>query len=293
VADAFGAAAVPLYVATRRPARRAVRRFAANRLALAAAIAIALLVLLAYAGPLLWKWDYRVHSEIPSDLSPRWSHPFGTTRAGHDLLGQVMRGTQLSLQVGALAAALTAVLGTVWGALAGYYRGWVDSVLMRVVDVVLVLPLLVVVLILAGGPSGTTWWDVAVVVGLFGFAGTARVVRGVVLSVREREFVEAARAMGASDLRVLFRHVLPHTLGHVVVDAAIAASAAILIEAALSFLGFGITAPDTSLGLLVANAQTAVTTRPWLFYIPGIFLVASCLAIQLAGDGVRDALDPR
>jgi peptide/nickel transport system permease protein len=197
------------------------------------------------------------------------------------------------LQVGALAAVLTAVLGTVWGALAGYYRGWVDSVLMRIVDVVLVLPLLVVVLILAGGSSGTRWWDVAVVVGLFGFAGTARVVRGVVLSVREREFVEAARAMGASDLRVLFRHVLPHTLGYVVVDAAIAASAAILIESALSFLGFGITAPDTSLGLLVANAQTAVTTRPWLFYIPGIFLVGSCLAIQLAGDGVRDALDPR
>jgi peptide/nickel transport system permease protein len=293
VAEAFGAGLVPLEVTTVPSSRRALRRFARNRAAVASAGLLALVVLIAYVGPLLWTWDHRVHADIPSDLSPRWSHPFGTTRAGHDVLSQVMRGTQLSLQVGALAAALAAVLGTAWGALAGYYRGWVDGVLMRIVDVVLVLPLLVVVLVLAGESSGTTWWHVAVVVGLFGFAGTARIVRGVVLSTREQEFVEAAKSMGASDLRVLVRHVLPHTLGYVVVDATITASAAILIEAALSFVGFGVAAPDTSLGLLVANAQTAVTTRPWLFYFPGGLLVVLCLAIQLAGDGVRDALDPR
>ena len=293
MAEAFGTAALPLDAPTARSTPRAVRRFGANRVAVAGAGVLALLVLFAYVGPVLWRWDHRVHAEIPSDLSPRWSHPFGTTTAGHDLLGQVMRGTQLSLQVGALAAALTALLGTMWGAVAGYCRGWVDSVLMRIIDVILVVPLLVVVLVLAGGPSGTHWWHVAVVVGLFGFAGTARVVRGVVLSLREQEFVEAARSVGASAPRVLFRHVLPHTLGYVVVDATIAASAAILIEAALSFVGFGVVAPDTSLGLLVANAQTAVTTRPWLFYFPGAFLVVLCLAIQLAGDGVRDALDPR
>jgi peptide/nickel transport system permease protein len=293
VAEAFGTAALPLDARTARSTPRAVRRFGANRVAVASAGVLALLVLFAYVGPLLWRWDYRVHAEIPSDLSPRWSHPFGTTGAGHDLLGQVMRGTRLSLQVGELAAALTALLGTVWGAVAGYCRGWVDSVLMRIIDVILVVPLLVVVLVLAGGSSGTHWWYVAIVVGLFGFAGTARIVRGVVLSVREQEFVEAARSVGASAPRVLLRHVLPHTLGYVVVDATIAASAAILIEAALSFVGFGVVAPDTSLGLLVANAQTAVTTRPWLFYFPGAFLVVLCLAIQLAGDGVRDALDPR
>jgi peptide/nickel transport system permease protein len=293
VAEAFGAGFVPLEVTTARPTRRALRRFARNRAAVASTGVLVLVVLVAYVGPLLWTWDHRVHADIPSDLSPRWSHPFGTTRAGHDLLGQVMRGTQLSVQVGAVAAVLAAVLGTAWGAVAGYYRGWVDSVLMRIVDVVLVLPLLVVVLVLAGESSGTTWWHVAVVVGLFGFAGTARIVRGVVLSVREHEFVEAAKSVGASDLRVLVRHVLPHTLGYVVVDGTIAASAAILIEAALSFVGFGVAAPDASLGLLVANAQTAVTTRPWLFYFPGALLVVLCLAIQLAGDGLRDALDTR
>lgn len=293
MAEAFGAGFVPLEITTARPARRALRRFARNRAAVASAGVLVLVVLVAYVGPLLWTWDHRVHAEIPSDLSPRWSHPFGTSRAGHDLLGQVMRGTQLSLQVGALAAVLAAALGTAWGAVAGYYRGWLDGVLMRIVDVVLVLPLLVVVLVLAGESTGTAWWHVAVVVGLFGFAGTARIVRGVVLSVREHEFVEAAKSVGASDLRVLVRHVLPHTLGYVVVDGTIAASAAILIEAALSFVGFGVAAPDASLGLLVANAQTAVTTRPWLFYIPGGLLVVLCLAIQLAGDGLRDALDPR
>jgi peptide/nickel transport system permease protein len=293
VAEAFGTAALALDVPMAGSTRRALRRFGANRLAVAGAGVLALLVLFAYVGPLLWRWDNGVHAEIGSDLSPQWSHPFGTSGAGHDLLGQVMRGTRLSLQVGALAAALTALFGTVWGAVAGYCRGWVDSVLMRMIDVILVVPLLVVVLVLAGESSGATWWYVAIVVGLFGFAGTARIVRGVVLSVREQEFVEAARSMGASAPRVLFRHVLPYTLGYVVVDATIAASAAILIEAALSFVGFGVVAPDTSLGLLVANAQTAVTTRPWLFYFPGGFLVVLCLSIQLAGDGVRDALDPR
>jgi peptide/nickel transport system permease protein len=274
------------------PTRRALRRFARNRLAVAAALVLVLLVLFAFAGPWLWRWDHRVHAEIPSDLAPRWSHPFGTTRAGHDLLGQVMRGTQQSLKIGALTALLTAVVGTAWGALAGYYRGWVDSVLMRIVDVMLVLPLLVVVLVLAG-PSGTTWWHVALVVGCFASAGTARIIRGVALAVREREFVEAARALGASDLRILVRHVVPHTTSYVVIDALFAATGAILIEAALSFVGFGISAPDTSLGLQVANAETAVTTRPWLFYFPGGFLIALCLVINLAGDGLRDALDPR
>lgn len=293
MAEAFGPAALTLDGAPVRPAQRAWRRFTANRLAVGATVVLALLVAFAFVGPLLWTWDHRVHPEIPSDLSPRWSHPFGTSRAGHDLLGQVLRGTRVSLQVGALAAVLTVVLGGAWGAVAGYYRGWVDSVLMRVVDVLLVLPLLVVVLVLAGGSTGTSWWSVAVVVGVFGAAGTARVVRGVVLSVRERPFIEAAQSMGASDLRVLARHVVPHAAGYLVIDGMIAATAAILVEAALSFVGFGITAPDTSLGLLVANAQTAVTTRPWLFYFPGGFLVVVGLAIQLVGDGVRDAIDPR
>jgi peptide/nickel transport system permease protein len=156
-----------------------------------------------------------------------------------------------------------------------------------------VLPLLVVVLVLAGGPDPTSWVHVAAVVGVFGAAGTARVARSVALVVRERPFVEAARSMGAGDLRVLARHVVPHTARYLVLDGMIAATSAILVEAALSFVGFGTTTPDTSLGLLVAGAQTAVTARPWLFWFPGGFLVVLCLAIQLVGDGARDAVDPR
>lgn len=268
-------------------------RFLANRVAVVATVVLVLLVAFAFLGPLLWTWDHRVHAAIPSDLSPRWSHPFGTTRAGNDLLGQVMRGTQQSLKVGAVAGVMTAVLGGAWGAAAGYAGGWVDAVLMRIVDVVLVVPLLLVVLVLAGSSSGTTWWHVAVVVGGFGWAATARVVRAVTLSVGEEPFVAAAQALGASPARVVARHIVPHTLPFVVIDAMIGATAAILVEAAMSFVGFGIVAPDTSLGLLVANAQTSVSTRPWLFYVPGGVLAVLCLAINLVGDGVRDALDPR
>ena len=149
------------------------------------------------------------------------------------------------------------------------------------------------VLVLAGFTRGTTWFSVALIIGLFGWTSTARVVRGMVLSLREQEFVEASRAMGASDGRIIFRHLLPNTAGVIIVDATLVIATAILVEAALSFLGFGIQIPDTSLGLLIQNAQTAVFTRPWLFYIPGVFIILIVLTINFIGDGLRDALDPK
>lgn len=273
--------------------RRAVGRFGRHRLAMGSLVVLVLLAGFAFVGSLVWPYGHTLQRDIPPDRPPSLTHPFGTTRAGHDVMGQVMRGTQQSLKVGFLAAAMTTGIGTAWGAVAGFYRGWVDRVLMRVVDVVLMVPLLVVVLVLAGASRGTTWLHVAVTIGLFGWAGTARVVRGVVLSLREEEFVDAARVTGASDLRVIARHVLPNTVGVVIVDGTLVVAAAILLEAALSFLGLGITAPDTSLGLLVESARGAVFTRPWLFYIPGAFLVVLCLAVNFVGDGLRDALHPR
>ena len=137
------------------------------------------------------------------------------------------------------------------------------------------------------------WLSVALIIGLFGWTGTARVVRGMVLSLREQEFIEASRAMGAADGRIIFRHLLPNTAGVIIVDATLVIATAILVEAALSFLGFGIQIPDTSLGLLIQNAQTAVFTRPWLFYIPGVFIIMIVLTINFVGDGLRDALDPK
>jgi peptide/nickel transport system permease protein len=270
-----------------------VKRFLRHKVAVASLVMFVLIVLFAFAGPLVWKYDHTINRQIPSDQPPSWDHPFGTTRAGQDVMGQVMRGTQQTLKVGFLVALLATGIGATWGAIAGFYRGRVDAIMMRIVDVIIVIPILVVVLVLAGFTRGTTWFSVALIIGLFGWTSTARVVRGMVLSLREQEFVEASRAMGAGDGRIIFRHLLPNTAGVIIVDATLVIASAILVEAALSFLGFGIQIPDTSLGLLIQNAQTAVFTRPWLFYIPGFFVILIVLTINFIGDGLRDALDPR
>ena len=268
-------------------------RFLRNRLATVGAGFLVLLALFAFLGPLLWTYDYRFHPEIVSDSPPSLDHPFGTSRSGHDLLGQVMRGTQQSLRVAALAGSLAGGIGAVWGAVAGLRGGWLDALLMRAVDVVLTVPLLVVVLVLARGAGGTGWFELGLVIGLFGWASVARVVRGLAISVCAQEYVDTARALGASDWHILVEHVLPNVAGTAAVAATLTASAAVLVEAALSFLGFGITPPDTSLGRLVGIGQDAAFTRPWLFVIPGLILVLLCLALHLLGDGLVDAVDVR
>jgi peptide/nickel transport system permease protein len=274
--------------------RLVVDRFLRHRLAVGSLVVFLLVVAFAFLGPLLWPYDHTIARGVPSSSPPSWSHPFGTTSAGHDVLGQVMRGTQQSLKVALTVAVVGTVIGALWGAVAGLYRGWVDAVMMRIVDVILVVPLLVLVTAMAGNVrGGTTWWAVALVIAAFGWTGTSRIVRGVVLSLREQEFVEACRAMGASDRRIILRHLLPNASGPIIVSGTLAVAFAILTEAALSFLGFGIQPPDTSLGLLIENARTAPFTRPWLFYPPGLFIILIALTINFIGDGLRDALDPR
>jgi peptide/nickel transport system permease protein len=274
--------------------RLIARRFGRHRLAVASAFGFLAIVLFAFAGPYVWPYGHAIDFSIPSNSRPSLAHPFGTTQAGHDVFGQVMRGTQQSLKVALTVSLLTTTIGSIWGAVAGLYGGRVDTVLMRIVDVILVVPLLVLVTALAGNVrGGTTWLAVALVIAMFGWTVTARVVRGVVLSLRELEYIEAAHAMGASDVRIIFRHLLPNAAGPIIVAGTLAVAAAMLIEAALSFLGFGIRPPDTSLGLLIETARTAPFVRPWLFYPPGVVIILICLTINFVGDGLRDALDPR
>jgi len=282
-----------IVTAERSQGQIVLQRFLHHRLAVASLVVLALIAGFAFLGPLLWRYDHTIYREIPSDMAPSWAHPFGTTRAGHDYMGQMMRAVQQSLKVGFVVAFMVSGLGTLFGSIAGYYRGRVDALIMRAVDVLIIVPLLAVVLVLASAFKGTTWYHVALIIGSFGWLSTARVVRGLVLSLREQEFIEAARALGASDRRIILRHLVPNTIGVIIVDATLVIAIAILIEAALSFIGFGITIPDTSLGLLIQNAQSAVFTRPWLFYIPGAFLIVICLTINFIGDGLRDALDPK
>lgn len=278
-------------VAQRSQAQLILRRFRQHRLAVASLTVLLALVLLAFVGG--WLWRYSV-ADLTSDESvpPSWGHPFGTDAAGHDTFAQVLRGTQISIGISVLVAVFATVVGTIWGTTAGYYGGRLDSGMMRIADLVLTLPLLAVAAVL-GHNVGGSWWLIAVVIGGLYWAYVARVARGVVLSLREKEFVEAARAIGASDARIIFWHLVPNAFGSIIVNATVLVSVAILLETALSYLGFGVRPPDTSLGLLVSEAQTAVETRPWLFFFPGLFIILIALTINFIGDGLRDALDPQ
>jgi len=218
----------------------------------------------------------------------------GTDDIGHDSMAQILRGAQKSVQVALLVAFLSTTLGAVIGALAGYYRGWIDSALMRFTDLVLTIPYIAILAVLAANVADKAgnWFFVGLVLSALLWTYIARVVRGQFLSLREKEFVEAARALGASDFRIMFRHLLPNATGSIIVNATVTVAVAILVETALSFLGLGIRPPDTSLGLLISQGQQAATTRPWLFWFPGIIIVIIALTVNFIGDGLRDAFDP-
>jgi glutathione transport system permease protein len=268
----------------RSQAELILRRFLRHRLAVGSLVVFILIVLFAFVGPLLWKYDY-TYIDGPSFSAPGADYPLGTDQAGHDLLAQIMRGAQQSLKISLLVALMATTVGA---------RGWVDSVLMRFADIVLTLPAIAIAITLAVNiKGGGAWWGIALVLTALGWAAISRVVRGVVLSLREQEFIEAARAMGASDLRIILRHLVPNALGTVIVAATVTIATAILTETALSFVGFGVRAPDTSLGLLISQAQLSVRTQPWLFYFPGVFIILIALTVNFIGDGLRDAFDPR
>jgi peptide/nickel transport system permease protein len=208
------------------------------------------------------------------------------------MVAQVLRGAQQSLKVALLVTLMCSLLGEPYGAIAGYYGGRVDTVMMRICDVLMTLPAVALAGVLGHVFSGS-WLTTALILGGIGWVFNARIVRGVVLSVRGQEFVEAARALGAGDPRIVFRHLLPNVTGPIIVQATLNFAGAILGEAALSFVGLGVRAPDTSLGLLTFNARAFVDTRPWLFYAPGIAIILIALSMNFIGDGLRDALDPR
>jgi ABC-type dipeptide/oligopeptide/nickel transport system permease subunit len=271
--------------------RMAFHRFLKHRLATASVIVFVLLVLFAFVGPHLWKYNYIDYTN-DLNVSPNGTHPFGTDETGYDEVALVMRGTQQSLKVAFIIALLGTGLGAVWGIVAGFFGSAVDSALMRLADLILTIPALALAAALARQGSGTLLLIGLVLAGVSA-PYVARVVRGVVLSLREREFVEAARALGASNTRIMFRHLLPNTLPVLIVNATLLIAAGILLETALSFVGFGIQSPDTSLGILITKEKGAIDTRPWLFYFPGMFIILIALTVNFIGDGLRDALDPR
>ena len=268
------------------------RRFVQRRLALAGLVAIALLFLLAFAGPHVGQWSYTQHDFEAFQQPPSASHWFGTTKTGADVFALTMRGMQKSLIIGLLVALISTSLAAIVGAFAGYVGGWVDRVLMWVVDLLLVIPAFLIVAILSPSFRGKTWLLFVVLLAAFLWMVTARIVRGMTISLREREYVLAARYMGVSTPRIILRHVLPNISSLLIVDATINVSAAIISETGLSYFGFGIQPPDVSLGTLIADGKNSAVTFPWLFWFAGGLLVAIVLAVNLVGDGLRDAIDP-
>lgn len=220
-------------------------------------------------------------------------HPFGQDTVGRDFFALTMRGTQTSLIIAFVVGLGSTIIGTVIGSLAGYFRGWIEAFLMRMTDLLIIIPLLVLAAVIAKSAGDGGIWALSLVLAAVTWTSLARLVRGEVLSLREREFVMAARAIGTNPARIITRHILPNTIGVIIVSTTFAIASAILLETSLSFLGFGVNAPDVSLGSLISQYQTAFTARPWLFWFPGMFILAIALCVNFIGDGLRDAFDPR
>jgi peptide/nickel transport system permease protein len=289
--------------------RVVLRRFLRHRLAVASLLVLLLLGVLAALAPVLTPYDVNpvLTRSVLAEAreSPSWDHPFGTDELGRDQLTRVLFALRKSLLVGLGVALLSVAIGTTIGSLAGYYGGWLDQLLMRFTDLVLVLPALAVLLIVAKNPDpsffglfhfppATEVGGMVLILSALGWMPMARIVRGEFLSLREQEYVEAARAAGATGPRIIVRHLLPNTLGPIVVFATLAVGIAILNEAVLSFLGAGIQIPDVSLGNLISGAEGTVgTDLAYLIYFPGLVLFLVVLAVNFVGDGLRDALDPR
>jgi peptide/nickel transport system permease protein len=272
--------------------RLVVRRFVRRRQAVFGLAALVLLFALAYLGPFVTSWQYNQLDDTAFLSPPSAVHWFGTTQTGFDMFALTMRGLQKSLIIGLLGAVLSTALAALVGAFSGYFGGTVNTVLLTIIDLLLVLPSFLVIAILSPLFRDHTWLVFVFLLAAFQWMVTARIVRGLTLSLKEREFVAAARFMGVPAWKIILRHILPNMASFLIIDATINVSSLILAEVGLSFFGFGVQPPDVSLGTLIGDHAGAALSYPWEFYFPSGFLIALILAINLVGDGLRDALDP-
>lgn len=271
-----------------------IRRFLRHRLAVAGLIIVLILVFAAVFANQVSPHDPNAIVVTQIDDRPSAIYPLGLDQVGRDNLSRLIHAARISLSVGLVAVSIYIVIGTVLGALAGYFGGAVDILITRLTDTFLSFPTLMLILVVVS-LVGPRIWNVMLVLGLLGWPPTCRLVRGEFLSLRERDYVHAARASGAVDSRIIFRHVLPNAMGPILVNATFGVATAILTEAALSFLGLGVQPPTASWGNMLTSAQSLsiLEQRPFLWVPPGFAIFISVLAINFVGDGLRDALDPR
>lgn len=289
-------APVPVGPARRRLGRGQLtfRRFLRNRTAVVGAVLILLLAVTAIVGPALFYWKF---DDIDYDAfltGPDANHLLGTTQAGRDVLALTLRGMGKSLVIGFMVALLSTSIAALVGASAAYLGGWYERVVLWVVDLMLVVPsFLLIAVIATGGPKGENAWLLLVLLlALFGWPLSSRVVRSLTLSVKEREYIQAARFMGLPTWRIIIRHIIPNVSSLLIIDATLGVGYAILAETGLSYFGFGVQPPDTSLGTLIGEGARMATTFPWVFLGPATILVLLVMSVNAVGDGLRDALDP-
>ncbi len=270
------------------------RRFLRHRVAVAGLVILAAICSMAVLAGVLAPGSPTAIDAGAFQAAPSATHILGTDSVGRDVLSRLIYAARVSLTVGLLAVGMYVVIGVAAGAAAGYYGGTIDLVLSRIMDVMLSFPPLIIILFAVSVFGRPSLWNVIIVLGLLGWPPVARLVRGQVLSLRQQEFVHAASALGASDFRVVARHLLPNAMAPVLVAATFGTANAILVEAALSFLGMGVQPPTPSWGNMLTDAQslTVLERMPWLWVPPGFMILISVLVINFVGDGLRDALDP-
>jgi peptide/nickel transport system permease protein len=270
----------------------ALKRFLAHRLAVVGLGALLLLLVGAIFAPVLTPYGVRDQDLFNTLAAPSWAHPLGTDELGRDLLTRLFYGGRVSLSVGLLSTAVAVLVGLVVGSLAGLFGGWLDRVLMRFIDLMLVFPALIL-LILFASLFGTSYLTIVLVLGAVSWMTVARLVRAAFLELKPKAFVEASRALGSSHLRLCLKHLLPNALGPVIVAATLNTASAIIAESTLSFLGLGIQPPTPSWGNMLQNAQAQMTSAPWTAVFPGLMIFLTVISINFVGDALRDALDPR
>lgn len=275
------------------PGRMFLQRFRRHKLGVAGAIALGVMALAALLAPLIAPYDPNAVTDSFGE-GPSLRHWLGTDPIGRDMLSRLIYAARVSLAAGLGAMAIAAAIGTLLGLIAGYAGGWIDNVIMRVTDIFMAFPYLMLILVVASlvGPGLT---NIILILGLLGWPAVARLVRGNVLAIKQADYVTAAVALGLSRTRILLRHILPNTVAPILIYATSGVAGAILDEAALSFLGLGVQPPDASWGNMLASAQslTVLTSQPWLWVPPGVAIIVTVLAVNFVGDALRDALDPR
>jgi len=268
------------------------KTFSNNKLAVAGLLTIIILALLAIFAVKIVPYEPSAQNILQRLQGPSLTHLLGTDDLGRDVCSRVIYGTRISLSVGFIAVGIAVLLGILFGAVAGFYGGWIDSVIMRFVDIMFCFPtfFLILMIIAVLGPN---IYNVMIVIGLTSWPGIARLVRGEILSVKEREYVYAARAIGASDIRIIFRHILPNALAPVLVTATLGIADAILIESGLSFLGLGVQPPMPSWGNILTAGKDYIEYAWWLTLFPGLMILITILAYNLVGEGIREIVDPK